>query len=136
MTSAGLSRVAQASIPAQGTAATTQTTTLMKAPFDGTLAAASLISNADLTADASHYRTFTLINKGQDGNGTAAMAALDTSTTGFTDFDERAMTLSGTAANLDVNEGDIIAVAETVTGNGVAHGQLLCVLKLTYDVNE
>ena len=136
MTSAGLSRVAQASIPAQSTANGTLNTTLMKAPFDGTLALASLISSADLTADASHYRTWTLVNKGQDGNGTTVLATLTSAASGFSDYDERAMTLSATAADLDINEGDIIAMLETVTGNGVAHVQMLCILKLSYDLNE
>jgi hypothetical protein len=36
-------------------------------------------------------------------------------------FDEKPLTLSGTAANLVVAAGDVLVLDETVTGTGVAH---------------
>lgn len=115
----------EANVPAQGTAGTVQTTIIGEAPTTGTVTAASITPNAAVTGHASNYRTFTLTNKTSAGAGTTAIASFATSSTPANDLaagDERALTLSSTAADLDVAEGDIIAVVETVAASGVAHG--------------
>lgn len=132
----GLSRSHRFQIPAQGTAGTTQNTDVLKVPFPGTILAASLTTPTAIVANAGNYRTFSLVNKGSDGTGTTVIATLDTSTTGFSAGDERAMTLSGTAANLEVAQDDILAIQETVTGTGVAHTGFLGFVSQDRDINE
>lgn len=122
--SAPLTRELSATVPAQGTAGTAQDQTIGEVPFAGTVTGVSLISEANLAANATNYRTFTVINKGADGNGTTVVAtyATDTPTTDdAADFDEKAITLSVVSGATTVAAGDILAVAETVTGTGLAH---------------
>lgn len=110
-----------ASIVPQGTAGTTQATVLGRARRAGILAAARFLPVGAGATSGTNYRTWTIQNRGQDGTGTTTMATLDTSAVSNVAYDERAFTLSGTAANLVVAEGDIIAVVETVAGSGLAH---------------
>lgn len=134
--STGLSRPMRAQVPAQGTAGTDQSTDVVEVPFNGTITQASLTTPVAITADASHYRTFTLMNRGQAGTGTTVLATLNTSATGFVAHDERAMTLSATVADLEVAAGDILAIVETHTGNGVAHSGFLVQVTQDRDINE
>jgi hypothetical protein len=116
-------RTLEATVPAAG-AAVAQDQTVGEAPFDGTVTEVTITPEAALTANGTNYRTFALVNKGQAGAGATSVAtfATDTPTTDdLVAFDEKALTLSGTAANLDVTEGDVLAVVETVAGSGVAH---------------
>jgi hypothetical protein len=124
----------ESNVPAQGTAGTVQTTVIGEAPTAATVTAASITPNAAVTGHATNYRTFTLTNKGQDGTGTTSIGTFSTSSTPANDLaagDERALTLSGTAANLDVAEGDILAMVETVAASGVAHGGYRVQVELT-----
>lgn len=119
-----LVRKLEATVPAQGTANATQDQVLAEVPFDGTVTGVRLIPEANLTAHATNYRTFRVVNKGQSGSGTALVAyfATDTPTTdNLTAFDEKALTLSATPANLAVAEGDILVADELVAASGVAH---------------
>jgi hypothetical protein len=74
-----------------------------------------------MTGDNTNGRTLTIVNKGQSGAGSTVMATL-AFTTGVNGvaFDEKAFTLSGTAANLNVVSGDVLAVVSTHTGTGIA----------------
>jgi len=113
-----------AEVPAQGTANAAQSRMIGEAPTDAKVVGVSIIPNAALTAHATDYRTFSVVNKGADGSGSTSIATFATDTVTTDDlvaFDEKALTLSATAANLDVAEGDIIAAVETVAGSGVAH---------------
>lgn len=89
-----------------------------EAPDAGKITAASYTPEANITGDNTESRTITLVNKGQDGNGTTVMATL-AFTTGVnaTDFNETAMTLHATAANLVFAAGDIIAAVSTHVGS-------------------
>lgn len=121
--SAPLVKTLSATVPAAG-AAVAQDETIGEAPFTGTLAGASITPEANLTANGTNYRTFQIVNKGQDGNGTTVMAtfATDTPTTDdLADFDEKSIPLSVVANAVNVTAGDILAAVETVTGTGVAH---------------
>lgn len=122
--SAPLTKTLEANVPAQGTAGSAQDQTIGEAPVKGTVSSVSIIPEAALTANATNYRTFRLINKGQNGAGSTVVASFATDTPTTDDlaaFDEKAIPLSGTAANLEVAEGDVLAIDETVTGTGVAH---------------
>lgn len=118
---APLVRKLEATIPAAG-AAVAQDQVIGEAPFAGSVTSVSFIPEADIAGQATNFRTFRVVNKGQDGNGSTEVASLAFSSGAVTasDFDEKAITLSGTAANLNVAEGDILAWVEDVTGTGLA----------------
>lgn len=118
---APLVRKLEATIPS-ATAAVAQDQTVGEAPFAGTVTSVTFTPEADITGQATNFRTFRLVNKGADGNGTTEVASLAFSSGAVTasDFDEKAITLSGTPANLNVAEGDILAWDEVVTGTGLA----------------
>ena len=114
----------EATIAAQGTANAAQDQVIGEAPFAGEVTEVIIIPEANLTANATNYRTFRVVNKGQDGNGSTVVAsfATDTVTTDdLADFDEKSITLSVVEGATDVAEGDILAVDETVAAGGVAH---------------
>lgn len=116
--------VVEATVPAQATAATLQDQVIGEAPYAGTVSEVTIVPEAALTANGTNFRTFRVVNKGQAGAGSTVVAtfATDTPTTDdLAAFDEKAIPLSGTPANLVVAEGDILVADETVAGTGVAH---------------
>lgn len=112
----------QADVPAQATAGTAQAAIVGEAPVAGVVVAASIIPAAAVAANATNFRVFTLFNRGATGVGTTSVATLTTATVSLVDNDEAAMTLSGTPANLALVANDVLEVAESVGGTGVAHG--------------
>jgi hypothetical protein len=122
---APLTRTLEATVPAQGTAGTVQDLVIGEAPFAGTVSGVSIVPEAAVTAHGTNFRTFRVVNKGQAGAGTTVVASFATDTVTTDDlvaFDEKAIPLSGTPANLVVAEGDVLAADETVAAAGVAHG--------------
>ncbi|MGE3467655.1 MAG: capsid cement protein [Pyrinomonadaceae bacterium] len=92
-----------------------------RAPYNLTITAASYAPVANITGAATNNRKVAVVNKGLDGNGTDEVAALTYDDgVNATDFNEDALTLSGTPANLDVDEGEILAWASTAPGTGIA----------------
>lgn len=92
--------------------------TVAEAPFAGTVTAVTYTPEAAITgADSPASRTFTLVNKGQAGAGTTVIATL-AMTLGVNGvaFDEKALTISATAADSVVVAGDIIAFVSTHVG--------------------
>jgi hypothetical protein len=115
----------EANVPAQGTAGTTQDWVIGEAESGGTVTDVTIIPEAAVTANATNYRTFRVVNKGQAGAGTTVVASFATDTVTTDDlvaFDEKTITLSGTAANLVLTAGDVLVADETITASGVAHG--------------
>jgi hypothetical protein len=89
-----------------------------EAQMAGVLSSASYTPKADITgANSPASRTISIINKGQDGNGTTVMATLAfVSAVNASDYDERAFTLSSTPADLAVAQGDIIVASSAPVG--------------------
>lgn len=92
-------------------------------PRAGRLVSARIIAEDGLTADDTNYVTFAIANKLASGSGSTAMlAATDANTTkatggtGITAVVGRSLTVNGTAANLRVAAGDVLAVTSTATG--------------------
>lgn len=111
----------QESVAGQATAGTDSTFVIGKAPFAGTVTAASYTASADITGHASNNRTFSVINKGQAGAGTASVASVTSNASNsFTGYDEKALTLSATAANLVVAAGDVLMFNSDANASGVA----------------
>lgn len=105
------------------TAGTVSEVVAFRAPFKLTITAVRLLADAAVTANATNFATIEVRNKGAAGSGTVVMAshAFDTVTTDdVAAFDEKALVLSATAANLDAAEGDVIAIRKTVGGTGLA----------------
>jgi len=95
--------------------------TIGPCPIAGKVTDVSLVSEAAVAANATNFRTFRVINKGQAGVGVLVVATFATDTPVTDDlaaFDERVIPLS---ANVNVAVGDVLAVDETVSGTGVAH---------------
>lgn len=111
---------------AQVTAATVP---VVRAPFDGAITAVSVIAAASIAGANTNTRKLALVNKGQNGAGATEIAALQfNSGTNATAHDETALTLSGTAASRNVAEGDVLVLASTAVGTGLADpGGLLLV---------
>lgn len=110
----------QQTLPALGTDVEA-TYGFFRAPFNLTVTGASYSPVANITGAATNNRKVAVVNKGSDGNGTDEVAALTYDNgVNATDFNEDALTLSGTPANLDVDEGEILAWASTAPGTGIA----------------
>lgn len=115
----------QANIPAQGTAATTQDWVIGECESGGVVKEVTLVPEAAVTGNATNFRTFRVVNKGQAGAGTTVVGSFATNATPANDlvaFDEKTVPLSVTAADLVVAAGDVLIADETVGASGVAHG--------------
>lgn len=87
----------------------------------GRVTEVTFMPEAAATGDNTNYRTYTLVNKGAAGSGTTVIATLaQTTGVNLTAFDEKTITLSATAADLVVTEGDILAWVSTHTASGLA----------------
>lgn len=121
---APFTQVLKATIPAPSAANTAQDTVIAEAPFDCEVTEVTFISEGAVTANATNYRTLRVVNKGTDGSGSTVVAslALDTPTTDdLAAKDEKAIPLSSTAADLEVDQGSVLIFDETVASAGVAH---------------
>jgi hypothetical protein len=112
----------QATIPAQGTAGTAQDQVIGEASFAGAVTEALIVPEAAVAANATNFRTFRVVNKGQGGAGTTVVASLSTAATSLVAFDEQQLTLSAVAGATTVAAGDVLVADETTSGTGVAHG--------------
>lgn len=103
--------------------ATATASRIVEAPFAGTVSGVSYTPAAAVTgANSPASRTLSLINKGQSGAGTTVVATLAlVSGTNLVAYDESALTLSATAADLVVAAGDILEFrSAAVGGTGLA----------------
>jgi hypothetical protein len=90
-------------------------------PEDGTVTSVTYIPDATITGAATNNRTLSLVNKGAAGAGSTVVATLNfASGINATAFDERAITLSVTAADLVVAEGDVLALFSDAVLTGIA----------------
>lgn len=105
--------------PTDAVAASADAVTIVaRAGFDGTVTAVSYTPEANITGNDAESRAFSLVNKGQDGNGTTVVATLDMATgVDMTDYNETALTLSAVADATDVADGDILAFTSTHEGS-------------------
>lgn len=117
---APLVRVIEQDVPAVGTAGNDQNTLVCQAPFDGVVAAVEFVPAAAVTGANTNTRAVALVNKGQVGSGTTSVASLQfDSGVNASANDEKAVTLSGTAANLAVAKGDTLQWTSTHVGTGI-----------------
>lgn len=111
-------------VPVGASIATTSTTdTYFQVPRTGTVLSIKFSSLAALATSDTNYITWTVTNLGQAGAGsTALLSTADTNTTKATGgtaivaSSSRSLVLTGTAASLNVTEGDVIRIRATATG--------------------
>lgn len=106
---APLSETYQTVIPATAAAADFEAV-VCTAPYAGVVSAVSYVADTTLTGANTESRTLQLINKGQAGAGTTVVASKAfTSGVNAPAFDETALTLSATPADLVVAAGDVLS---------------------------
>jgi hypothetical protein len=89
-------------------------------PIKGTLVQVQFIPSAGITANGTNFTTLTVQNKGTNGlSGTTAMASRVWSAGNSTASTPENFTLSGTAANLEVQAGDVLQIVQTHGGTGL-----------------
>lgn len=90
-------------------------------PVDGTVTAVTYTPEAAITGANTNTRAIRVRNRGQAGAGTTVVAELqfDSGVNGVA-FDEKAITLSATPANLVVAEGDVLELFSDAVGTGIA----------------
>ena len=116
---APLVRKYEAEIPA--IAAASNGSAPIRAEYAGTVTSVTYVPSAAMTGAATNNRTISVVNRGQDGTGSTVVASLNfASGTNAAAYDEKDITLSGTAANLVVAEGDILEVRSAAVGTGIA----------------
>ena len=114
-------RVVEADVPAVSTAGNDDDTVVTQAPFDCTVTAVQYVPEAAITGADTNSRTVSLVNKGAAGSGTTTVASLAlTNGVNATANDEKAITLSGTAANLVLAAGDTLLWRSIHVGTGIA----------------
>lgn len=113
-------RVIEADVPAVSTAGNDDDTVVAQAPFDCTVTAVQYVPEAAITGADTNSRTVSLVNKGAAGSGTTTVASLAlTSGVNASANDEKAITLSGTAANLVLAAGDTLQWRSIHVGTGI-----------------
>jgi hypothetical protein len=99
-------------------AAADKTTNICRVPFAATVASVTYAPDTVLTGANTESRTCSLVNKGQAGSGTTVVALKAfVSTVNAPADDETTITLSVTAADLVVTEGDILEWVSTHVGS-------------------
>ena len=97
------------------------TTVVGKAPYAGTVTSVTYTPDTLITGANTDSRTVSLVNRKQDGSGTTTIATLAfVSGVNAAAFDEKAITLSVTPADLVIAEGDILSWVSTAVGTGLA----------------
>jgi hypothetical protein len=114
---APLTRTLEAEVPARAAAADGNQV-IDEAPFAGTVTAVTYIPEGAVSGANTDTRTIAVVNKGQSGSGSTSVASLAlTSGVNLVANDEKALTLSGTPANLVVAAGDVLQFTSTHAGS-------------------
>jgi len=104
------------------TAGTADEEPVLIAPIACKITGVTFVPESAITGDATNYATLSLQNKGAAGTGTDEIAtfAFDTPTTDdVVAFDGKALTLSGTAANLELALGDVVSIKKAIAAAGM-----------------
>ncbi|GII88270.1 hypothetical protein Ssi03_62600 [Sphaerisporangium siamense] len=107
-------------VPGQSTAATPDEFTGIIAPFNMKITAVRWIPKGAVTANGTNYFTLTLRNRKADASGTAQPATRSYAATNSSALVPESMTLSATAADLNIAAGDHLTVEKLVTASGLA----------------
>lgn len=107
------------------------TTVVVEAPYAGTVSRVGYIPVSAVTGANTNSRTLTVTNRGTGAGSTnVATLALVSGVNAAADA-EKAVPLSGTAANLVVAAGDVLTFESTHVGTGIADPGGEVVIELT-----
>lgn len=107
--------------PGHATAGSTKEAGLGRAPFRCQVVSAIFIAAAAINGAATNYFTLNVRNRTTAGVGTVIPAALAFSNgTNAVAQAPTSLTLSSTAADLIIAEGDVLTVEKAVSGTGLA----------------
>lgn len=110
----------EADVPVVATAGNTDRTIIGEAPAAATVTAVGYVPDAALTGAATNSRTLNLYNRGTAGTGTTLVATLALVVgVDLVDNDRKAITLSATAANLQLAAGDVLEWESLAVGTGI-----------------
>lgn len=112
-------------VPGQGTAGTTDDWVLKVCDLRITVTAVKITPNAAITANGTNFFDLAVINKGAAAAGSTSMATRSWAATNSVAFVAEAMTLSGTAANLNAAVGDVLDLQRTITASGLIMPDML-----------
>jgi hypothetical protein len=111
----------QVVVQPQATAGNDTNTNVYVCPQAGTVSGVTYAPVSTITGANTNTRSVSLVNLGQSGVGTTVVATLQfNSGVNATAGDEKAITLSGTPANLVVAAGDVLQWQSTHVGTGIA----------------
>jgi hypothetical protein len=110
-------------LAAKGAAATGTTTVgPIRRSGLGKIVSLSLTPEANVTGATATARTFTVYNKGPAGALNRVLGTLVLGTgNDLVAYVPKTIPLSGTVADLEIAQGDVIVCTETVAGAGTAH---------------
>jgi len=112
---------ARVPVPPQATAATDEPTVILIAPFDATVTRVSFTPEAAMTGVNTNNRFLRLRNHGSTGALGVTIAERElVAGQNPAAFDEYDITLSATAANRDVAQGDVLEWFSDAQGTGIA----------------
>lgn len=114
--------VRQSFVPNEATIGTEKAYVLFRAPYNLTVTSVRWVPQAAVTGAATNNFAIAAQNRGAAGTATTAITATKTYASG-TDavaFVPETLTLSTTAANLNVDEGHVVALDRSVNGDGLA----------------
>ncbi len=99
----------------------TDTFTIDEVPGTGRVTEVEFYPEGAATGDNTNSRTYTLVNKGTDGSGTTVIGTLALTTgVNLVASDAKTFTLSATAADLVVTEGQVLSLVSTHVASGLA----------------
>ena len=110
---------AKADIASTGNAASTGPLTMWVAPHDCTITAITLLPSTAITAHGTDYAVYTATRYTAAGGSATTVATRSWIATNSVAFATEAMTLSGTAANLVLEAGQVLIMVKTAAGSGL-----------------
>ena len=109
-----------AAVAGQATAGTADEFTIGRVPFRAVVTGVWLIPTAAVTGAATNHFTARVRNRVSGaGNVEVAAKAFDNGVNAPA-FEDTTITLSATAANLDLAEGDVLTLEKIIVGTGMA----------------
>src|SRR4051794_12222959 len=111
----------QVVVQPQATAGSNLNTPVHVVESDGAVSSVTYTTVTAITGANTNTRSVSLVNKGAAGAGTTVIATLQfNSGVNTVAADEKAITLSATAADLNVVAGDVLQWQSTAVGTGIA----------------
>jgi hypothetical protein len=122
----------QVYVPSQATAGTDDNWPVFTSPGKSQVVAVTFVPSAAVAADPTNFSTYTLTNK-VAGAGSTTVATRAWSATNSVASTPEPFTLSATAANLLLGDGDSLEVVKTHGGTGlvIPDGLLVITYRLT-----